>query len=131
MTEIKSINYYNEPIKANPSKPKGLIALIDKIGEDSAREFLLLSDKILKQEHQDLLHCLHDAHWENAAKIAHRLKATAHLYASVTLLSYYEKILCWKTLIIKDKNDFIEVLTEELQQVERNIKNFIEESNEK
>ena len=104
---------------------KGLQILINQIGETSTHNFLEVAQQELKQGHQELLAYLQGEHWEKAAQKAHKLKATANLYASDVLLSYYEKII-YKQDDIKKDNLFMSRLCQELQAVENVIQDFLE-----
>ncbi len=77
----------------------------------------------LVRGHQDLLDDLQKKRYGEAAKKAHRLKATANLYASDALLSYYEMISTQQDLIYS--RFFMDDLIQELQRAESNISDFL------
>jgi hypothetical protein len=104
---------------------KGLNRLINKIGETPAKRFLKLTQKQLKQDHQELLKNLQQQEWQKAADKAHYLKATANLYASESLLMYYALIEQKKGTLRQDSL-FIEALSQEFKRVEHNIQVFLD-----
>ncbi len=104
---------------------KGLNILVNKIGETPAKRFLALAQPQLKQDHQELLNYLNSNDWEQAARKAHYLKATANLYASQPLLDAYALILQKKSALAQDPL-FIETLQQELERVEENIQCFLD-----
>lgn len=103
---------------------KGLNKLIEAIGEAPARNFLKTAQSELKEGHQELLCSLYEENWKKTAQKVHRLRATANLYASDTLLSYYEEI-AYKQGAIEKGSLLIKNLKQELCDVESNIKLFL------
>lgn len=104
---------------------KGLKLLIDQIGHEPARYFLMLVQDQVKQDHQELLHYLYQGQWQQAADKAHYLKATANIYASENLMKYYSYIMK-NTSLLGVKPLFIDTLSQELQQVEDDIQCFLD-----
>ncbi|EIJ35534.1 hypothetical protein [Thiothrix nivea] len=73
--------------------PSALHTLAESLGVVGARRFLVAAQPLIHQARHDLLACLREQDWKAAAAIAHRLKATAHLYGSPTLQDYITAIL--------------------------------------
>ncbi len=72
---------------------KALGGLVEMLGQDGAQRFLTMALPQIRQYRQELLTCLRQQEWAAAATLAHRLKATAHLYSSPILQDCLDRII--------------------------------------
>lgn len=105
---------------------KGLTLLTKQVGEASAQHFLRLVQNQVTQDHQELLHHLHEKQWQQAADKAHYLKATANIYASERLIKYYVSIMKNQSTLEQDTL-LVNALRQELKRVENNIQYFLDD----
>lgn len=104
--------------------PTQLHALVQLLGLDGTQRFLVVAQSQIHQCKQDLLTSLQQQDWDSAATIAHRLKATAHLYSSATLLEQLEHIVDKRTTTLQHPH-FSQVLITEFRDIEVSIQMFI------
>lgn len=68
------------------------------LGQEGAQRFLTMALPQIRQYRQELLTCLRQQEWAAAAALAHRLKATAHLYSSPILQDCLDRIVAQDVL---------------------------------
>jgi HPt (histidine-containing phosphotransfer) domain-containing protein len=77
---------------------KALGGLVEMLGQEGAQRFLTMALPQIRQYRQELLTCLRQQEWAAAAALAHRLKATAHLYSSPILQDCLDRIVAQDVL---------------------------------
>ncbi len=102
-------------------------ALIDMLGKEAAHRFLTLALPELQRSHQILLTNLQQQDWQAAAALAHKLIATAQLYAPPPLQNALIHIK-ERNLAVLQHPSFIPSLSQTFQQVEDNILLFISDT---
>lgn len=101
-----------------------LNTLLGTLGEEGTQRFLSFALPQIRQSRQELLASLRQQDWETAATIAHRLKATAHLY-STNALQDSLKTIHNKELTTLLHPPFLPNLEAEFQYIEQIITNYL------
>lgn len=104
--------------------PTQLNTLVQLLGFDGAQRFLVVAQPQIHQCKQDLLASLQQQDWDSAAAIAHRFKATAHLYSSATLLEQLEHIVAKRTTTLQHPH-FSQLLVAEFRDIEAAIQTLM------
>ncbi|WML89484.1 hypothetical protein [Thiothrix lacustris] len=109
----------------NLSSP--LDSLLDILGTEGTQCFLTFAQPNIQQYHHDITESLKQKNWDAAAAMAHRFKATAHLYSTATLQNLLDNIIA-KQIAILQHPEFCQQLLLEFQYIETNIDSFLKKT---
>ena len=90
----------------------------------SLETLLEILEPTIQQYQHELAASLQQQDWETASALAHRFKATAHLYSTATLQHQLEGIIA-KDIATLQHTDFLPQLMTEFQHIERDINIFL------
>ncbi len=104
--------------------PASLETLLEILGPENTQCFLTFAQPTIQQYQHELAASLQQQDWEAASALAHRFKATAHLYSTATLQHQLEGIIA-KDIATLQHTDFLPQLMTEFQHIERDINIFL------
>jgi HPt (histidine-containing phosphotransfer) domain-containing protein len=106
------------------NQPPTLLPLIEILGEASAKRFLSVALPQIQEYRHTLLSSLQQQDWQTASDLAHRFKATAHLYSSEALQTYLERVLT-QAVSTQDLPTFLPRMEQELLDIETSITAYL------
>lgn len=107
------------------NNPAILTPLFEILGEAAAKRFLQVALPQIQAYRFSLLDSLQQHDWETAATLAHRFKATAHLYSTKNLQQALETLLA-RSVNPHNLNTFMSQLETELLYIEANMQTCLD-----